>query len=67
MMSTSCWLCQHLLSRPYESPPVLCRAYPGGVPLAIISGQVPHDHLLGDEAVPVCFAPLKRKENHDDH
>jgi len=63
---SNCWDCKHLLSRPYTLPPVLCKAYPGGVSIDILSGQYPHDHLFGDEAVPVCFAPIKRKEKRHD-
>ena len=57
----SCWNCQHLTSKVHTTPPVFCRAFPrgSGIPLMILSGQVRHDRILGDEWEPVTF---KRRE-----
>lgn len=53
----NCWNCKHLTSRVASAPPLFCKAFPkgGGVPLAIVSGDVKHDRLLGGEAVDVFF------------
>jgi hypothetical protein len=58
----TCWDCKHLLSKFGLAPPVFCKAFPdkGGIPFAVASGNVRHDHLIGGEAEPVFF---ERKED----
>ena len=44
-------------------PPVLCKAYPEGVSIEILSGQHWHEHLFGDEAEPVTFEPIVKGDD----
>ena len=62
-MDISCLTCQHLLIEKSDKvKKLLCKAYPKGIPIQIISGDHWHDHLFGDEKAKVFYDPITEEE-----